>query len=56
MVLTFESLNKILWCDHSNETSLAVLLCGTIFYNILENEILCYLLAFPIHRLAHRSL
>ena len=24
--LSFQSHNKILWCDHSNETSLAVLL------------------------------
>ena len=30
VVLTFESVDKILWCDHSNETSLAVLLYGTI--------------------------
>ena len=25
-VLTFESVDEILWCDHSNETSLASLL------------------------------
>ena len=25
MVLTFESFDEILWCDHSNETSSAVL-------------------------------
>ena len=31
-VLTFESADKILWCDHSNETSLAVLLHGTICF------------------------
>ena len=31
MVLTFESLNEILWCDHSNETSSAVLSHGTIY-------------------------
>ena len=24
LVLTFESVDKILWCDHSNETSSAV--------------------------------
>ena len=40
VVLTFESVDEILWCDHSNETSLAVLLHGTIcFLNILQNEI-----------------
>ena len=40
IVLTFESMDEILWCDHSNETSLAVLLHGTIcFFNILQNDI-----------------
>ena len=39
MVLTFESVDRILWCDHSNETSAAVLLNGTICFNILQNEI-----------------
>ena len=34
MVLTFESVNEILWCDHSNETSSAVLLHGTICFSI----------------------
>ena len=38
VVLTFESVDEILWCDHLNETSLAVLLIGTIrfyvFYKI----------------------
>ena len=31
VVLTFESVDEILWCDHSNETSSAVLLYGTSF-------------------------
>ena len=31
MVLTFESVEKIQWCDHSKETSLAVLSHGTIY-------------------------
>ena len=30
--LTFESVDEILWCDHSNQTSSAVLLHGTIFF------------------------
>ena len=30
VVLTFESVDEILWCDHSNETSSAVLSLGTI--------------------------
>jgi len=29
VVLTFESVSEILWCDHSNETSLAELLNNT---------------------------
>ena len=40
VVLTFESVDEILWCDHSNETSSAVLLHGTIlFFNILQNGV-----------------
>ena len=31
VVLTFESVNEILWCDHSNETSSAVFSHGTIY-------------------------
>ena len=34
MVLTFESVDEILWCDHSNETSSAVLWHGTICFSI----------------------
>ena len=30
VVLTFESVNKILWCDQPNETSLAVLSLGSL--------------------------
>ena len=33
-VLTFKSVDEILWCDHSNETSLAVLLHGAICFSI----------------------
>ena len=32
VVLTFESVDEILWCDHSNETSSAVLLHGTVCF------------------------
>ena len=41
VVLPFESRSEILWCNHSNENFLAVLLHGTIcfFFNILQNEI-----------------
>ena len=31
VVLTFESVDEILWCDHSNETSSAVLSNGTVY-------------------------
>ena len=34
VVLTFESVNEILWCDHSNKTSSAVLLHGAICFSI----------------------
>ena len=30
VVLTFESVDEMLWCDHSNETSSAVLSHDTI--------------------------
>jgi len=40
VVLTSESVDEILWCDHSNKTSLAVLSQGTIYIlSILQNEI-----------------
>ena len=32
--LTFEFVDEILWCDHSNETSSAVLLHGTICFSL----------------------
>ena len=31
VVLTFESVDEILWCDHSNETSSADLSHGSIY-------------------------
>ena len=43
VVLTFESGDEILWCDHSNETSFAVHLHGTRFvfqyFTKIVNEI-----------------
>jgi len=32
VVLTFEAVDEILWFTHSNETSLAVLSHGTIYF------------------------
>ena len=34
VILTFESVDEILWCYHSNETSLAVL-----SHDILQDEV-----------------
>ena len=34
VVLTFESVDEILWCEHSNETSSAVRLHGSICFSI----------------------
>ena len=34
VVLNFESVDEILWCDHSNETSSAVYSHGTVCFSI----------------------
>ena len=34
VVLTFESINEIPKCDHSNESYWAALSCGTVYYAI----------------------
>ena len=34
VVLTFESVDEILWCDYSNKTSLAVLSHGAVRFAI----------------------
>ena len=34
VVLTFESVDEILWCDHSNESYWAILSCGTVYYAV----------------------
>ena len=34
VVLTLESVDKILRCDHSNESSSAVLSCGAVYYAV----------------------
>ena len=34
MVLTFERVDEILKCDHSNESYGAVLSCGTFYYAV----------------------
>ena len=32
--LTYESVDEILWCDHSNETCWALLCRGTVYYAV----------------------
>ena len=32
VVLTFQSVDETLVCDHSNESYLAVLSCGSVYY------------------------
>ena len=34
VVLTFESVDEILKCDYSNESYLAVLSCGVVYYAV----------------------
>ena len=34
VLLTFQSVDEIICCDHSNETSSAVLLHGTIYIEV----------------------
>ena len=34
VVLTFEFVDEILTCDHSNESYCAVLSCGTVYYAV----------------------
>ena len=43
VVLTFESVDEILWCYHSNETSLAVLSHDTIYLVCSSNFSVCTL-------------
>ena len=38
VVLIFESVDEILWCDHSNEISLAVLSHGAICFAGFEKK------------------
>jgi len=46
VVLTFEFVGKILWCDHSNEICLVVHLCGTISFADLSKNDIKHLLEF----------
>ena len=48
IAVTFESVDEILRCDHSNKTSSVLFLHGTIilFFVILQNEISVFCLNF----------
>ena len=48
VVLTFESVYEILYCDHSNKTSLAVLLHGNPCFSILNRLNLEFFLNFDL--------
>ena len=48
VVLTFESVDEILWCDQSNETSSAVLLHGTICFQYFTKLNLEFFLNFDV--------
>lgn len=39
VVLIFESVDKIWWCDHTNETSSGVLLNSTTHFNITSYKV-----------------
>ena len=41
VALTFESVDEILKCDHSNESYWAVLSCGTVYYAV-QGEVLTF--------------
>ena len=41
VVLTFEFVDEILKCDHSNESYWAVLSCGTVYYAVQGGSNFC---------------
>ena len=38
VILTFESVDEILWCDHSIESYWPVLSCGTVYYAVQDDS------------------
>ena len=38
MILTFESVDEILKCDHSNASHRAVLSCGAVYYAVQDDS------------------
>ena len=59
VVLTFESVDEILWCDHSNESYWAVLFCGTVYYAVQGGSNFCVYgsntKAWPFKRMLQRT-
>jgi len=53
VALTFESVDEILWCDHSNESYWAVLSCGTVI--ILYKVVLAFESVDEILRCDHSN-
>ena len=53
VVLTFESVDEILKCDHSNESYWAVLSCGTVYDDVQggSNFRVCKLMKVQLHHL-----
>ena len=41
VVLTFESVDEILKCDHSSESYRAILSCGTVYYAVQGGSYFC---------------
>ena len=56
VVLTFESVDKILWYDHSNGTSLKELLHGFICFSIFYKKNLGFFLNFGVLRFSETDL
>ena len=46
VVLTFESVDEIQWCDHSNDSSSAVLSHGTVYILVFYRMKLRFVLNF----------
>jgi len=49
VVLTFESVDEILKCDHSNESYWAVLSCDAVYYAVQGGSIF-YILVFWLNQ------
>ena len=47
-ILTFESVDEILWCDHSYETSLSQLSRGNVSFSVFHKLLYCCLMWFVV--------